>query len=136
MDQIKKVDYYKATVSDTPGEGAKILGALREAGVNLLVFHAFPRGGKSQVDLVAEKPEALQAAAKKAGLSLGDKKTAFLVEGADRPGAVAELMKKLGQAQVNVTAISAVTGGGGRYGAILWVKPADVSKAAGALGAK
>jgi hypothetical protein len=34
-----------------------------------------------------------------------------------------------------VTAIDAVCAGGGRYGAILWVAPRDVSKAAKLLGA-
>ena len=44
-------------------------------------------------------------------------------------------MAKLGAAKINVTAVSAVTAGMGRYGAILWVKPRDVNKAAAALGA-
>jgi hypothetical protein len=44
-------------------------------------------------------------------------------------------MGKLADAKINVTAIDAVSAGGGRYGAILWVKPKDVVKAAQALGA-
>jgi len=40
------------------------------------------------------------------------------------------------KAGVNITALDAVAAGGGRYGAILWVKPAEVRKAAKALGAK
>ncbi|GBD32181.1 hypothetical protein HRbin33_01145 [bacterium HR33] len=135
-DQIRKVEYYYATVPDKPGEGARILGALKEAGVNLMAFHAFPVGAQSQVDLVAEDAGALKEAAKKAGISLTGPKTAFLVEGEDRIGAVAEFMKRLGDAGVNVVAIDAVRAGGGRYGALFWVKPQDVEKAAGALGVK
>jgi hypothetical protein len=37
---------------------------------------------------------------------------------------------------VNITALDAVAAGEGRYGAILWVKPTDVRKAAKVLGAK
>jgi hypothetical protein len=42
-------------------------------------------------------------------------------------------MQKLADANINVTAIDAVSAGGGRYGAILWVKSSDVGKAARAL---
>jgi hypothetical protein len=44
-------------------------------------------------------------------------------------------VSKLADAGVNITALDAVAAGEGRYGAILWVKPAEVRKAAKALGA-
>jgi hypothetical protein len=43
-------------------------------------------------------------------------------------------MARLADAKVNVTSLQAISAGGGRYGAILWVKPRDVRKAAKALG--
>ena len=58
----------------------------------------------------------------------------FLISGEDRPGAVAGLYEKLAAAKINVTATDAVCAGMGRYGAILWVKPRDVKKAAKVLG--
>jgi predicted amino acid-binding ACT domain protein len=64
------------------------------------------------------------------------KNTAFLVQGQDRPGVIAGIVSKLADAGVNITALDAVAAGEGRYGAILWVKPAEVRKAAKALGAK
>ena len=127
-------DFY-AEVPNKPGEGARILAALRDAGVNLLAFSGFPSGRRSQIDFVAENPDLLKAAARQAGLKLSPKKTGFLVQGEDRPGAVGDMMGKLAAAGINVTAIDAVTAGEGRYGAILWVKPPDVRKAARALGA-
>jgi hypothetical protein len=78
--------------------------------------------------------KALQAAAKKANLKLSERKTVFLVEGDDKPGAIAELLQKLGAAGANVTALDAVKAGS-KYGALVWVKAADVDKAAKALGA-
>ena len=63
------------------------------------------------------------------------KNTAFLVQGQDRPGAIAGIVSKLADAGVNITALDAVAAGGGRYGAVLWVKPAEVRKAAKAIGA-
>jgi len=50
-------------------------------------------------------------------------------------GAMAQLLARLGAAGINVTATSATRTGMGRYGALLWVKPRDVKKAAEVLGA-
>lgn len=134
-DMIRKVDYFYIKAANKPGEGARILNALRDEGINLLAFSGFPQGGKAQIDFIPEDPVAFEAAAKRAGLKLSVKKSGFLVQGEDRPGAVAEIMGKLADAKINVTAIDAVSAGGGRYGAILWVKPKDVAAAARALGA-
>ncbi|HEY5593609.1 MAG TPA: hypothetical protein VIL61_00425, partial [Nitrospiria bacterium] len=102
--------------------------------INLLAFSGFPQGQKAQIDFIPEDPVAFQAAAKRAGLKLSVTKSGFLVQGEDRPGAVAEIMGKLANAKINVTAIDAVSAGGGRYVAILWVKPKDIAAATRALG--
>ena len=131
----RKVAYFYFTAPDKPGEGTRLLGKLRDSGVNLLAVHAFPTGGgKSQIDVVPIDEPLFQDAAKKAGLEISERRTAFLIEGDDRPGAVAELLQKLGAAGVNVTALDAVKAGP-RYGSILWVKQNDVDKTARALGA-
>ena len=135
-DTIKKMEYCYATVEDKAGEGARVLDALRKAGLNLVAFHAFPvGGGKSQLDLVAQDAGKLTGAAEQAGVRLSGRKSVFLIEGQDRPGAIADILGKLGAAKINVTAVDAVCSGSGRFGALLWVNPGDVEKAAGALGA-
>src|SRR2546423_8733098 len=92
-DQVRKVDYFYVEVPDKPGEGVRVLGALKEAGVNLLSFTAFPSAkGKAQIDIVALDGEALVRAAKNAGLTLSPRKQAFFVQGSDRPGAAAEVL--------------------------------------------
>lgn len=131
---IRKVDYFYIETPNKPGEGAKALAALRDAGVNLLAFTGFPSGRKAQIDFIPEDTAAFKAAAKKAGLRLSQKKTGFLIQGHDRPGAVAGIVEKLAAANVNITAMDAVSAGAGRYGAIMWVKASDVSKAAKILG--
>ena len=135
-DTIKKMEYCYATVDDKAGEGARVLDALRKAGLNLVAFHAFPvGGGKSQLDLVAQDAGKLTGAAEKAGVRLSGRKSVFLIEGQDRPGAIADILGKLGAAKINVTAVDAVCSGSGRFGALLWVNPAEVEQAARALGA-
>jgi len=135
-EKVRSVEYYYATVPDEPGTGSRVLSQLQQAGVNLLACLAFPsEKGKTQIDVVPENAGALKEAAGKGGLKLTGPRKAFLVQGDDRVGAVAEVMKKLGEARVNITAAAAVTAGGGRYGMILWVAQADHAKAAKALGA-
>jgi hypothetical protein len=133
---MKRVEYFYVVVPDRPGSGAAVLGPLQEAGVNLVAYLGFPAGrGKSQIDLVPEDPAALKRAAQQAGLKLSRAKRAFLVEGDDRIGAVADLTRRLAEAKVNVTAACATAAGSGRFGMILWVPPASYGKAARALGA-
>jgi hypothetical protein len=50
-------------------------------------------------------------------------------------GALTDTFTRLAEAKINVTASQAVTAGMGRFGAIFWVQPRDVGKAAKLLGA-
>jgi len=135
-DALRKVDYFYATMPNTPGQGAKVMKELAAAGVNLLAFSAFPSGRRSQLDLIPENSAKLARAAKAMGLKLSARKTGFLLTGDDRVGAVTAVLDKLGAAKINITAIDAVATGDGRFGALFWVKPASVAKAAKLLGAK
>jgi hypothetical protein len=132
---IRKVDYFAMNVPNRPGQAARTLETLAQAGVNLLAFTGFPDGRGAQMDFVPEKSSAFLAAARKARLKVRPRKQGFLVQGSDAPGAVAGVLMKLAATKINVTAVDAVCAGKGRYGAILWVKSKDVSKAAKALGA-
>jgi hypothetical protein len=135
-DTVRSVEYQYVTVPDTPGEGQRILSALRDSGVNLLAFLGFPLGGEqTQIDLVPEDPEALREAAQRAGFTLSEAKRAFLIQGDDRVGAVADTTAKLAQANINLTAAAATGAGSGRFGMIVWVAPADYERAADVLGA-
>jgi hypothetical protein len=133
-DTIRLVDYLYIEATDRPGEGARILQHLKDGGVNLLVLHAFPAGRKTQVDFVPTNAELFKAAAKAAKWKVVRSKKAFVIEGEDRMGALADYFARLGDANINVTAASAISAGAGRFGAILWVKSRDVKRAAKALG--
>jgi hypothetical protein len=134
---VRKIDYCKLTVPSRAGRGAEILRALRDEGVSLLAFTGFPvSGGKAQIDLVAPRIADVRRVARKRGWRLGPVKRGFLVQGRDRVGAVHRHLARLAAQGVNVTAVDAVAAGGGRFGMILWVKPADYARAARALGAR
>jgi hypothetical protein len=135
-DQISRIDYFYLTVPDKPEEGARVWAALQGAGVNLLGISVFPHGArKSQLDLIPEDSGALRKAAKTAGFKLSRKKTGFLIQGEDRPGAVADVASRLAEANINITSAQVFCAGSGRYGGMLWVKAPDLRKAAKTLGA-
>jgi hypothetical protein len=132
---IRQVDYFYVQVPDKPGEGAKALRALKDAGVNLYAFSGFPEGRRAQLDFIPADTAAFKGVAKANKWKLVGPKRGFLIQGDDRVGAVADLMSQLADAKINVTAIDAVCADG-RYGAICWVAPRDVKKAAQVLGAQ
>lgn len=134
-DKARRVDYFYAEVADAPGEGARIFQKLKDAGVNLLSFNAFPGvANKAQIDFVPESSDAFVKAAKSAGITLSAKKQALFVQGTDRAGAAADILKKLADAKINVRAATGCAAEHG-FGVILWVRPEDFSAAAKALGA-
>ncbi len=135
MDTVRAVEYFYTIVADKPGEGARALDALRDAGVNLLAYSGFPAGKRAQLDFVPEDGMAFRQVAKQNKWKAKGPKRAFLIQGDDRRGACAEVLGKLATAKINVTAMDAVTAGMGRWGAILWVKPGAFKKAAQVLGA-
>lgn len=105
--------------------------------MNLLAILAFPvEPGRTQVDLVPEDPDSFVKIARRIGLAIHEPKMAFLIQGTDRAGAMADVLARLGSEGINVRASCGVASGGNRYGILLWVSPADVQAAAGALGAQ
>ena len=111
-----------------------MLGALREAGVNLIAFWGYPSAEGARLDFIPEDGEAFIAAAKKTKLRVR-KSAAFYVHGEDHPGAVADILKKLADARISLGAMQAVCGGTGTYGGVISLSPAAAQKAAAVLGA-
>jgi hypothetical protein len=136
-DRVRKVSYCYTKVSNRTGQGADLLGELRDEGVDLVAFSGFPIGkGRAQIDFVGEDIGAIRKVAKKKGWRLSGTKKGFLVQGTDQIGAVHRQLNRLAEAKINVIAADAVSAGGRRYGMILWVDPRNYARAAKALHAK
>jgi hypothetical protein len=132
---IRPVDYYHVTVHDRPGEGYWIYTQLRQAGVRLIGSAAFPLPhGKAQLSLIPENPKAFLAAAEDCECELSGRKQAFLIQGEERLGALADIYGRLERAGISVVAAHAVSAGDGHWGMMLWVKPPDYERAGKALG--
>src|SRR5919201_2156877 len=130
---VRQIDYFYIEVPNRVGEGAKVLRALKDAGVNLVAFSGFPSGRKAQLDFFPADSAAFKQLAKANRWKVVGPKRGFLVQGDDRIGAVADRVGKLADAKIDVIAIDAVAVDE-RYGALCWVTPRSVKKAAPILG--
>lgn len=133
---IRKASYYSMKVPQRPGAGAQLLGELKKAKVNLLAFTGFPAAGGAQVDFIPKDNAKFTQAARKAKLKLSARKTVFLASGADKVGALTSILNRLAKAKINLVSLQAVSAGGGRFGAMFWVKAKDVARASRALKAR
>lgn len=135
-DQVLRIEYFTLTTDDRPGVGADLGKRLAKENVNLLGVVEVPlQPGKVQVDLIPDNPESLSRAARKLNLRLSEPRIAFLTQGSDRPGAITELLETLGDHQINIRSLMAISAGGNRYGAIVFVEPAMIDEATKVLGA-
>jgi hypothetical protein len=134
-DEIKKVDRFSIDVPNQPGEGARILGALASAKVNLVALWGYPMGATetSRIEMVPADTAAFKAAMKAAKLKVNKEATSFHLIGKEKVGALATVLEKLASIGVNVHAVQAASAGP-RFGCLIEVGAQDVRKASKALG--
>ena len=64
-EEIRVVEHYSTSILNKVGEGARLLGALRDAGVNLIAFWGYKhRPGRAQLEFIPEDGVTFVAAAK------------------------------------------------------------------------
>jgi hypothetical protein len=136
LDNARKVEYFSVQVPNKPGEAFRVLSTLVSAGINLLACSGVPKGRRAEIDIVPDDARAFKSAVKKAGLAFKAEKSGFLIQGDDRPGALAENLQKLADEGINIIGIEGLSAGEGRWGAIIWVNRDDLARAGRVLGAK
>ena len=131
---IRRVNYFYTTVRDRPGAAYKLLQQMAELGLNMLAFTAVPVGPMhTQLTIFPEDAGKMESMAQRAGMKVDGPHPAFLVQGDDELGALAEIHQILYQTNVNVYASSGVTDGRGSFGYVIYVRPEDFDRAASAL---
>jgi hypothetical protein len=133
-ESVREIAYFYVEVPHKVGEGAKVLRALEDAGVNLTAFSGFPSGRRAQLDFFPDDPAAFKKVARAHRWKVVGPRRGFLIQGDDRMGAMADVVGRLADARIDVIAVDAVSVDG-RYGALCWVAPRDRKKAARLLGA-
>ncbi len=134
-EKVRRVDYFYFWMEDRAGEGARLLGKLKQARVNILSFTAFPAGGgRWQLTVVPDQPRTVTADASRVGVQPSGSKECFLVQGDDHVGAAHEVLSRLAEAKINVVASTGCSAGGGTFGMVIFVKPGDIPAASKALG--
>lgn len=134
-EMVRIVDYFYTCVDDKPGEGYRLLARMKRRDVNFLAFSAFPSGpGQVQLNFIPEKQGELQRVAVELQIQMMGPKKAFLLQGEDRIGALADVFHKFYEADINIHAANCVAGNRGDFGMVIWVSPLDYAAAAEALG--
>lgn len=131
---IRRVDYFTATIPDRPGQACELLSQFAKLGVNLLGLTAIPMGPDSTwLNLYPSDSNLLLTAAQRLNVTLNGPHHALLVQGDDELGALAGVLTKLAEADVNVFGSYAVTDGKGHYGNIINLRPEHYERAVKAL---
>ena len=133
---IRRIDYFRTTISDDPGEGFTVLSTLESQGINLLAFTGIPLDDRRiELTLYPESASAFERTAGAAGMQVDGPLPALLVQGDDELGALAGIHRVLAGAQLNVIAATGVADGRGSFGYVIHMRAADVDRAAEVLGA-
>lgn len=120
----------KIRVEDRPGILGEVASALGEKKVNLRAANAWVEDGQGVVRLVVDQHGAAKRVLAARGLK-PEEKEVLEIELSDKPGALGEVGRKLGQAGVNVEYVYLGTAGARKATVFLGVS--DVGKAMKAL---
>lgn len=91
------------TLPNEPGQLARLGAATGGAGVNLSGICGVTTGGQGTIHvLVEDDPAAARSALENAGITVDAEREVLLAEVQDRPGAVGEVARRLGDAGVNI----------------------------------
>ena len=132
---ISRVEYFRTTIQNRPGEAYKFLSQLALLKINLLAFSATPVSPTdTQLTFFPENPKFMKNEASRAGLYMEGPSSALLVQCDDRLGALADIHLKIYEAGVNVKSAGGVTDGRGAFGYVIHVESEDFDEAAAALG--
>jgi hypothetical protein len=91
-------------LDDHPGELARVGDLLGKAGANIDGLCALTSGGGlAEVHILVQDPTPAFEALQRAGIKIATEQEVIVLEIEDRPGALGEVARKLGSANVNLT---------------------------------
>jgi hypothetical protein len=99
-------------LEDRPGELARVGEALGNAGINIEGVSAAVEGGRGIVHLLVEDPAGARAALADQGIEVAREADALVMDisaGADEPGTLGRMARKVADAGVNIEALYLAT---------------------------
>jgi hypothetical protein len=96
--------YLTLYLDDHPGELARVGDALGKAGTNIAGLCALTTGGGlAEVHILVQDATSAFEALEGAGIKIAAEQEVMVLDIEDRPGALGEVARKLGDAKVNLT---------------------------------
>jgi hypothetical protein len=97
-------------LDDQPGELARVGDVLGKAGANIAGLCALTTGGgQAEVHILVHDATSAFEALQAAGIKIVSEQEVLVLEIEDRPGALGELARKLGEARVNLSLVYLAT---------------------------
>jgi hypothetical protein len=108
MEQTKEL---VVTLDDRPGTLAKATDAIAKAGINIEGFCAVPSGkeGKGSFRVVTKDSASTRRALEAAGFKVQEERDVALFEAEDRPGFLAQILRKIAENELNVGPAYSIT---------------------------
>jgi hypothetical protein len=130
---VKRVAVHCVDIEDKPGSLQKFLAQSSLSGVDYLCFSAFSCGDNhGRVYVSAKDPKSFEAFAKEARIKTTEA-TGFIIDGEDRIGAAANILKRLAEKDIRgITGAAMVCDN--RYHLLVVVNAKDADRAQKALG--
>ncbi|MFL5778952.1 MAG: hypothetical protein ACJ761_08425, partial [Chloroflexota bacterium] len=98
---------------DRPGEFARIAEAIAQKGINITGFAGVTCGGSGGVAIITNDEDATRAALRGVNATVKEREVVTAAVGADTPGTLAAMARKLADAGLNIEAAFAVGMSGG-----------------------
>ena len=108
MEQTKE---FALTLDDRPGTLAKATDAIAKAGINIEGYCAVPSGkdGKGTFRVVTKDPSTTKKALETAGFKVQEERDIAVIDVDDRPGALAQILRRLAENELNVGPTYSIT---------------------------
>jgi len=132
--KVMKVIAVSTEVPDEAGTAAAMAIALRERGIGLKAVWARPSGrGMTTVVSIPEKIEQLRALAAEEGRTIQEVPMVWL-EGSDETGALCPFLTKVGEARINIHAMTSLAVAGGFAGVFEFADEGTVDRVVALVG--
>jgi hypothetical protein len=96
-------------IENTPGALAEVAGAISDAGVNLAAATCLRPGERAELHILVPHAEAAKHLLAISHLAVTREREVVVVEVEDRPGVLADLARRIAQAEVNLDLVYVAT---------------------------